>query len=140
MPLNPTFGTQVPPSEPPYVVIRKMLCRACEELDAAARDPDGGASSEDGFVSLDDIKAKLGQLQGGPVDEKELLEICETEGNHQNGGGSFDLRDDGSGKKSIRWDASTGRTNPRPIQRAVGAPGEIGSPVVGGRSFGGGGR
>jgi hypothetical protein len=140
MPMNPTFGTPAPPSEPRYVVIRKMLCRACEELDAASRDADSATSGFEGFVSLDDVKTKFGQFQGGHVDDKELLDMCETEGNLHNGGGSFDLREDGSGKKFIRWDPSNGRSNPRPIQRAVGAPGEIGSPVVGSRSFGSGGR
>ncbi|KAK0641502.1 salt tolerance down-regulator-domain-containing protein [Cercophora newfieldiana] len=139
--MNPTFGTQAQPIEPRYVVLRKHLCRVCEDLDAAARDADGGSGAYDGFVPLDDIKARFGLLQGGGVvDEKELLEICETEGNHQNGGGSFDMRDDGSGRKFIRFDVSGGRTNPRPIQRAVGAPGEIGSPIVGSRSMGSGGR
>ena len=127
-------------SEPRYVVIRKMLCRACEELAAsAAAKPDASTDASDRFVPLDNIKAQIELYShGDPVEEKELLEICETEGNHQNGGGSFDLREDQSGKKSIRWDSTSGRSNSGPIQRAVGAPGEIGSPIVGGGAFGSG--
>jgi len=140
MPMNSTFGAQAPSSEPRYVVIRKMLCRACEQLGAVSRDAGGASNGLEGFASLDDVKAKFSQFQGGHVEEKELLDMCETEGNLHNGGGSFDLRDDSSGKKFIRWDPNSGRANPRPIQRAVGAPGEIGSPVVGSRPFGSSGR
>ncbi|KAK5658244.1 hypothetical protein OQA88_2219 [Cercophora sp. LCS_1] len=135
------FGGPTPmdrPSEPRAVVMRKMLCRACDQLAGAATErPDGTVEATDGFVPLDEVKAKLdANSPDGPVDERFLLAISETEGDHQNGGGSFDMRDDGNGKWSIRWDPSSGRGSSRPIQRAVGAPGDIGSPVVGGGLFG----
>ncbi|KAK3353215.1 salt tolerance down-regulator-domain-containing protein [Lasiosphaeria hispida] len=138
MPLGNTFappGMMERNNEPRYVVVRKMLRRACEELAGPSRrSSDSGTESNDGFISLDDIKAQVELFnQGNPVEERELLDICETEGNDINGGGAFDLREDDLGRKSIRWDASNGRAAMRPpIQRAVGAPGDIGSPIVGG--------
>ncbi|KAK3390591.1 salt tolerance down-regulator-domain-containing protein [Podospora didyma] len=133
-PISSTFGGHSV-SVPRSVHVRKMLSRACRELaDSESKKVDG---SEDGFISLDNIRAQVQLINSGqPVDEAELLDMCETEGNEVNGGGSFDVREDRSGKMSIRY-VDDGRSNPRPHRRAVGAPGEIGSPIVGGGSFGG---
>ena len=132
-----TFGGQGVmdrPSEPRTVAIRKWLCRACDELaSGASRESGGGPNSHDGFVSLDSVKARLELFShGDSFTEIELLNICDTEGDTQNGGGSFELREDKLANLLIRWDSSAGagRLDQRPIQRAVGAPGGIGSPVV----------
>jgi len=106
------------PSEPRYVTIRKLLCRVCHNLSLK----DHGQ----GFSMLDDVRAELNK-SNLEVEEKELLEICETEGNHQNGGGTFELLDHPLGMM-IRWEPTTDQ---RRIQRAVGAPGEFSSPMVG---------
>ncbi|KAK3358250.1 salt tolerance down-regulator-domain-containing protein, partial [Lasiosphaeria ovina] len=136
-PINSTFGGHGIINQPTVsrsVAIRKMLSRACREL----ADPDSinverSTDVNDGFISLEDIKAQLELFNTGPpVGETELFDICETEGNEVNGGGSFDVRDGGSGKISIRFVSSSGRSNSQPLHRAVGAPGEIGSPIVGG--------
>lgn len=108
------------PSEPRYVTIRKMLCRVCHNLSSKDR----GQSL--GFSTLNDVRAELNK-SNLEVEEKELLEVCETEGNHQNGGGTFELRDHPLGMM-IRWEPTTDH---RPVQRAVGAPGEFSSPVAG---------
>lgn len=128
-----TFGSPIVdrPIEPRSVAVRKMLRRACEEL--------AEHSGSDKFIPLEQIKTKVEALNHGQaVDEKELLDMCETEGNEVNGGGSFDVREDGSqgGGKSIRFVAGNERPTPQPVQRAVGY--HPGSPVVGGGGAGAG--
>jgi hypothetical protein len=98
------------------VAIRLMLCRACKNLEA---------SSHDGFTDISSIIDYIGSSGEGPVSEKEILDICETEGNPLNGGGSFDIHKDSNNRYSIRHENETSS------QRPVGAPGEIGSPIVG---------
>jgi hypothetical protein len=98
------------------VTIRLMLCRACKNLEV---------SSPDGFTDIGSIIDYMGSSGEGPVSEKEVLDICETEGNPLNGGGSFDIRKDSNNRYSIRHENETSS------QRPVGAPGEIGSPIVG---------
>lgn len=162
-----TFGMQGPlgrPSEPRTVAVRKMICRAYEELSSDANSiskasaSDAGGDGGDDFIFLDAIKAKVEQLnQGNPVPEKELLDICDTEGNDGNGGGSFDVRQEDEskgGQVSIRFVSGNGsngggngngggRSGSQPFLHRFGAPGEIGSPLVGGvgvvGSFAGGG-
>jgi hypothetical protein len=106
------------PSQPHgrSVTVRLMLCRVCKSLEG---------SGPDGFTDINSIIDYINSSGEGPVSEKEILDICETEGNHLNGGGSFDIRRDGSNRCSIRHE------NDLPPQRPVGAPGEIGSPIVG---------
>jgi hypothetical protein len=87
---------------------------------------------------LDIIRDVMASQSQEPIMEDDLLEICETEGDMNNGGGIFELREDASsGQKFIRWVQNYRNSEPRPIQRAVGAPGDIGSSLGGG---GGGGR
>jgi hypothetical protein len=106
------------PSQPHgrSVTIRLMLCRACKNLEG---------SSPDGFTDISSIIDYLNSSGDGPVSEKEILDICETEGNPLNGGGSFDIRKDSNNRYLIRHE------NDISPQRPVGAPGEIGSPIVG---------
>ena len=68
-----------------------------------------------------------------PVPMIEMLEICDTEGNGQNGGGSFSTTPPDQGPILIRYDPGrTGSTSGR-------GAGDIGSPIVGGAmpAFGG---
>jgi hypothetical protein len=126
-----TFGGQGVvdrPIEPRSVAVRKMLRRACEEL----AEDEGWAEGNDNFIPLDKIKAQVEILNHGhAVEEKELLDICETEGNDVNGGGSFDVREDNQGTKSIRFVSGNERPTPQPVQRAVGY--HHGSPIGGSR-------
>ncbi|EOO03994.1 putative stress response protein nst1 protein [Phaeoacremonium minimum UCRPA7] len=123
-----------------------MLCRVCRELSEKSKPsssvtstPEGSKKSEpvNEFISLDAIKAQVDILNPSnerPVSEEDLLALCETEGNMQNGGGSFDVREDGP-RRFIRWVPSMnngiGPDGLPHLQRAVGAPGEIGSPIIG---------
>ncbi len=134
MPPAATFGGQGVvdrPIEPRSVAVRKMLRRACEDLvDNESKKVDGKA--DDNFIPLERIKTQVEIFNHGyPVDEKELLDICETEGNEVNGGGSFDVRDSEPGGKLIRFVSGNERPMPQPVQKAVGyhpgSPGPIGS-------------
>lgn len=143
-PLSSTFGVPGVPdrpyTEPRSVQLRKMLRRACEELAETA--DEGKCDNGDGFVPIQDILVRVELYNHGNniVTVQELLDLCETEGNEVNGGGSFDVRGDTPETRSIRFVSSSGRNNSQPLYRAVGAPGEIGSPVVGAGSFGSNGR
>ncbi|KAK7942575.1 uncharacterized protein PG986_011688 [Apiospora aurea] len=85
-----------------------------------------------GYIDLSALKGHVDSLNTSePISQSELLDMCETEGNAQNGGGSFDVRqDEASGKVSVRFDPSSGGPTAAG-SRNVGAPGEIGSPIVG---------
>jgi len=115
-------GPAIRPSQPRSVMVRLMVCRACKNLEG---------STPDGYIDVKFIKDQVDHLNPPgepPISEKELFEICDTEGNTINGGGTFEIRDDGEGHRSIC------HVNDSPSQRPVGAPGEIGSPIVGGVS------
>lgn len=130
MPSASTFGPPGAvdrPIEPRSVAVRKMLRRACEELANAE-----GSTERNDFIPLEMIKMRVENLNhGNAVDEKDLLDICETEGNEVNGGGSFDVVHDGQGGGSIRFVSGNQRTTPQPAQLAVGY--QPGSPIGGGR-------
>lgn len=126
VPVNSSFGslggtTAVRSSQPRSVAVRLMICRACKNLEG---------STPDGFNDINALKDQLEHLNPPgevPVSEKELLDICETEGNAINGGGSFDIRRDANGHCSVQY-----QSDMPTLQRPLGAPGEIGSPIVGG--------
>jgi hypothetical protein len=114
-----------------HIVVRNMLCQACKVLAAS---PNAGS---DGFVPLDAIKLRMEALGAdSSISENALLDLCETEGSSLNGGGTFDVKHDttGSGQHWIRWVADP-NSGSSPQYRAVGAPGEIGSPLIGHASF-----
>ncbi|XXG98149.1 hypothetical protein Hte_004470 [Hypoxylon texense] len=132
-PPNPTFGHPPPgmmrASAPRSVAVRQMLVRACKDLTPHAGDPDG-------YVDISAIKGRVDSISfpgHDPVSEAELLDMCETEGNTQNGGGTFDIRQDESGKVAIKFETDAGSA-PSSLPRNLGAPGEIGSPIVGNSS------
>ncbi|RDL42153.1 Stress response protein NST1 [Venustampulla echinocandica] len=106
------------PLQPRSVAIRLMICRACKSMEG---------STPDRYSDINRIKEHIDHFNppNEPVSEKEILDICETEGSPMNGGGSFDIRQEGNGY-FIRYEDAT------PIHRPIGAPGEIGSPIVGG--------
>ncbi|KAG0649776.1 Stress response nst1 [Hyphodiscus hymeniophilus] len=120
---NSSFGGGVGPqsvrtTQPRGVAIRLNICRACKNLEG---------STSDGFYDVSIVKDQVAHLTAAgdaPVSSQELLDICETEGNAMNGGGSFGIRNDGNGQYSIRHEVD--------LPRSVGAPGDIGSPIVGG--------
>lgn len=124
-PSNPTFGGPSPPirlSRP--VTVRLMLVQACKELENHATDADG-------FIDVSIVRGHVDSINtSDPVSEAELLSMCETEGNAQNGDGSFDIRHENKSKKTfIRYDPTGG--TPSMVARNVGAPGQVSSPIVG---------
>ena len=138
---NSAFGMQAGigrQNQPRTVTIRQMLCRACKELadiEDGSADPHTQRSGRAGYIPLSTIRAHMNiQNSGDPPTELELVDICDTEGNLSNGGGSFDVQRDEFGRVSIRWSGAGGQLPL--LQRPVGAgPSEIGSPVVGGSSL-----
>ncbi|KAJ6445452.1 hypothetical protein O9K51_00213 [Purpureocillium lavendulum] len=130
--IPPGFGSpaglgSVRPPQSRHAALRLMLCQACQALSSTSN-ADG-----DGFIGVGIIKSQIESQSGdSSIMEQDLLNLCDTEGNSSNGGGTFDTRRDagGMGKDAIRWvpDLSDGLNAP---YRAVGAPGEIGSPLVG---------
>ncbi|KAI1153955.1 hypothetical protein F4825DRAFT_413439 [Nemania diffusa] len=113
------------PAQPRSLVIRQLLVRACKDLENYAADAEG-------YIDLSAIKGHVDSINPSSsesIDEVELLDICETEGNQQNGGGSFDIRRADNGKVAIRFEITVG-SGVGPFPRNVGAPGEIRSPIV----------
>jgi hypothetical protein len=124
-PINGSFGgvgvpAMIRPPQPRSVAVRMMICRACKNMEGA---------TQDGFNDIKFIKDQVEQLHTAPeqpVSEQEILDICETEGNAVNGGGSFEIRKDEATCFIRHIIENDGPSAHRP----VGAPGEIGSPVV----------
>ncbi|KAI0160942.1 hypothetical protein GGR52DRAFT_562280 [Hypoxylon sp. FL1284] len=114
-------------SVPRPIAIRRLLVRACKDLSVVA-----GGSDFGGYMDISSIKSRLDILgfpMHEPASERELMDMCETEGNDQNGGGTFDIRHDENGKISIKFQPDAGLKQGS-LNRNLGAPGEIGSPVV----------
>ncbi len=63
-----------------------------------------------------------------PVSMQEMLDICDTEGNGQNGGGSFTMHSEDHMGLLIRFDSGPNTS----ISRGAG---DIGSPIVGGSAM-----
>jgi hypothetical protein len=118
-----TLGSNPPlmrSSQPRSVQVRLKILQVFKKLEG---------SKPDGFYDLNTIKEQVDQFtppSEPAIPEKEILEICETEGSAINGGGSFDIRHDDNGNSSIRYEPDLPST-----QRSVGGPGEIGSPIIG---------
>lgn len=111
------------PSRQPVSIVRQKLCNICREL--AMQDP-----SKDGLIPLQVVQdtmkdqVEFNPLGNGPLTENDILILCETEGTMVNGGGNFDIHEDGNGR-SIRWNENK---LPQPLG-AFGAPGgHFGSP------------
>ncbi|KAJ6790048.1 hypothetical protein PWT90_03959 [Aphanocladium album] len=132
---NPGWGA--PPGMSPggftasrHIAIRQMLCAACKTL-AGTSDTYDAQSSDPSITAQD------------------LLNLCDTEGNASNGGGTFDVVKRDSQTHAVRWvpdamdslsggggsisSAAAGGGGPAAaaFRQAVGAPGEIGSPLMG---------
>lgn len=133
------------------VNVRLLIVQACKQLTAAKK-------SGDGFHDLGAILRQIDQIRPpteAPVQMAEMLDICETEGDAQNGGGFFTIKTEGGtgsgqaqapgagtgsgsgvGRTLVRHDAAG---NMPAAGRGSIAPGDIGSPIPGSSipSFGG---
>lgn len=124
--MNNTFGVIGGPNRPNAsrpVTIRLMTCQACKQL--TANNP---AKLGTGLHNITAVLRQVEQLRPPnepPVQIQELMDICDTEGNAQNGGGSFTVRDEGPRGIFVRFDADD------TIHMSGRGPGEIGSPIQG---------
>lgn len=115
-------GPQRPSASRP-VTVRLMVSQACKVL--TANNP---AKTGSGFNNISTILRQVEQLKPAneaPVQIQEMLGICDTEGNLQNGGGSFTIRDEGPRGVFVRFNADDN------AQVSGRGPGEIGSPIQG---------
>lgn len=125
---NNTFGSAGGPirgnvSRP--LTLRILVRTACEKLASRApANPNGWHRAED--VHREVQIANPAPAHEGQVSMQEMLEICDTEGNHQNGGGSFSTLQD-QGSLYIRFECGRNAS-----LSGRGAPGDIGSPIIGG--------
>lgn len=86
----------------------------------------------DGFHDVNLVLRQVDQLRTAnepPISLKEMLDICDTEGNPQNGGGSFLIKDDKENGKFVKFEPDNNSSVPG--HRGSIVPGEIGSPVPG---------
>lgn len=105
------------------LTIRLALCQACKQL--SVREP-----TKDDYHPVDSILHQIESARptiDSPITLKEIEDICETEGDAQNGGGLLHVRHEGN-TFAVKFepDAATPKT-----ARAPAALGEIGSPMPG---------
>ncbi|KAI9762125.1 MAG: hypothetical protein M4579_000605 [Chaenotheca gracillima] len=108
------------------LTIRLLTCQACKQLSAQS------PPSNNGFHEISLVHRQVDKLRSQnepPIQFKEVLDICDTEGDSHNGGGFFTVRDEGRGKTVVKFDLGTGSST-TPGRGPV-APGEIGSPIAG---------
>ncbi|KAJ9649562.1 Stress response protein nst1 [Coniosporium tulheliwenetii] len=127
-PSNNAFGIGISPgphrpsvSRP--VAVRLMVCQACKQLASSKSDPEGYIDATDVHRQVESTRP----VSEAPVQLKELLDICETEGDTHNGGGIFHLKRDRN-RTLVKYEAINGTPN---VGRAPGVLGEIGSPIPG---------
>lgn len=105
------------------MVIRQLVCQACHKLSV-----NPSPNSRNGFHSVDAVLRQVELLKSGhegSIFLRELLDICDTEGNSQNGGGSFIVEKHEPNGLYIKFEPGHDRS-----VGARGAAGEIGSPMT----------
>lgn len=102
---------------PRPVIIRRLLAEACKQLSAAP------GSAPDGFHPVQTVLRQVAPKDAS-ISLNDLLDICDTEGNAQNGGGSFEVRNDSQRGQLVKFEADSGSS-------WTGTAGDIGSPMVG---------
>lgn len=107
------------------VTIRLLVIQACKHLNSMASPQKGGGSYHDVNLVLGQVE-QLRSSSEPSISLDEMLDICDTEGSPQNGGGSFSIKEDPDGK-SVRFE-------PDPNSAVSGhrgsiVPGDIGSPI-----------
>lgn len=111
------FGNQSRP-----LAIRLAICQACKQM--ASTSPSG-----DGFHDINALVRQMPALDP-PPSLREIEEICETEGDSQNGGGELSARKGPSGGDvvAVKWapDSGTPKDQARGSHAGLG---EIGSPM-----------
>ena len=108
------------------VTIRLLVIQACKQLSSLS--PRLGAA---GYHEVNMVLGQVQQLRSSTepaISLNEMLDICDTEGNHQNGGGSFSIREDENGRY-VKFEPDT--NSAASGHRSSIVPGEIGSPIPG---------
>ncbi|PYH43311.1 putative stress response protein Nst1 [Aspergillus saccharolyticus JOP 1030-1] len=106
------------------VTIRLLVIQACKQLNMMS--PSKGAT---GYHDVKVVLRQVEQLRSPSepsISLKEMLDICDTEGNTQNGGGSFSIRNDETGEY-VKFEPDTNSASSG--HRGSIVPGEIGSPI-----------
>lgn len=108
------------------VAIRLLIIQAIKQLNTMSP-----SKSAPGFHDVNLVLRQVQQLN--PPNEPtislpEMLDICDTEGNPQNGGGSFLIKEDG-GLRYVKFEPDN--NSALSSQRGNLIPGDIGSPVPG---------
>ncbi|KAL9611216.1 MAG: hypothetical protein Q9167_004130 [Letrouitia subvulpina] len=114
------------PNAPRAVTIRLLVCQACNKLSSGPP-----TSGKPGYHPIESVlrQVELMKPHGeGPITLQELLDICDTEGNMQNGGGSFIIESLAPNTTLVKFEQA--RNGSMGVRGAV--PGDIGSPVPGG--------
>ena len=109
------------------VQLRLLMCEACRRLGQGGSENVGGGR---GFHSIRAIMHQMEQLRPASepqIQVAELIDIVDTEGNPQNGGGTFVVDGDGP-HMFVRYIPDN--TSGAGIGRFVGGHGDIGSPVT----------
>lgn len=108
------------------LTIRLSLCQACKQLASSQ------SGESDGFHNVDVLLRQIisnRPMLDSPPTLREIEEICETEGDGQNGGGELHIRKDvpGGDKFSVKWTPDATTSDQR--TGGLGGLGEIGSPM-----------
>ncbi|KKK22980.1 stress response protein [Aspergillus rambellii] len=106
------------------VAIRLLVIQACKQLNTMS--PSKGVG---GYHDVNAVLRQVEQLQPSSepsISLKEMLDICDTEGNAQNGGGSFSVKSNETGE-FVKFEPDN--NSAAGGQRSSIAPGEIGSPI-----------
>ncbi|KAL8838864.1 MAG: hypothetical protein Q9205_000292 [Flavoplaca limonia] len=118
------IGISNRPNTSRAVTIRLLVCQACNKL--TANQP---SSHRSGFHPVDAVLRQVLLMKPaneGTISLQEMLDICDTEGNNQNGGGSFATETQGDAGTFVKFES--GRN---PSASIRGGPGDIGSPIQG---------
>ena len=127
------FGQMPMPMHRPSIAsrplaIRLAVCQACKQLASSLGAVGGFHDIQTLFRQID---AQRPHMLESPPTLKELEEICETEGDSQNGGGELSVRKSGNGDvMAVKWSPGSGTPeHPGRNSHGAGGLGEIGSPM-----------
>lgn len=107
------------------VAIRLLAIQAIKHLNSLSP-----SKLAPGFHEFNRLLRQVEQLKSPnepPITLNEMIDIFDTEGSSQNGGGSFITKEDGSGSRYVKFDQDS--SSPLSNHRGSFVPGDIGSPV-----------
>lgn len=111
------------------LTIRIAVCQACRQLSGAGRGD--GQDYHDVHALVRQMEHNRAPLEAPPT-LREIEDICETEGDPQNGGGELQVRKAGGATGdvvAVRWSPDGGAPELGGRGGALGGLGEIGSPM-----------